>query len=227
MGEEEATDETLDSIEETIVVGTDALDDGALLLDGDVNTLVDGATELAEGCRLDAVDGVTTRVVGAELTSDTWLLDGFAADVVGVTTFVSGLLTGAEDDTLDFIDVTIVVGTDTPDDGAILLDGDVNTLVDGATELLEGCLLDAVDGVTTRVVGAELTSDTWLLDGFAADVVGVTTFVFGLLTGAEDDTLDSIDVRIVVGTDTPDDGVALLDGDLNTLVDGATFKLDD
>ena len=49
MGEEEATDETLDSIEETIVVGTDALDDGALLLDGDVNTLVDGATELVEG----------------------------------------------------------------------------------------------------------------------------------------------------------------------------------
>ena len=81
--------------------------------------------------------------------------------------------------------------------------------------------------MTTRVVGAELTSDTWLLDGFAADVVGVTTFVFGLLTGAEDDTLDSIDVRIVVGTDTRDDGAALLDGDLNTLVDGATFKLDD
>ena len=137
MGEEEATDETLDSIEETIVVGTDALDDGALLLDGDVNALVDGATELAEGSRLDAVDGVTTRVVGAELTSDTWLLDGFAADVVGVTTFVSGLLTGAEDDTLDSIDVTIVVGTDTPDDGAILLDGDVNTLVDGATFKLD------------------------------------------------------------------------------------------
>ena len=131
--------------------------------------------------------------------------------VVGLDREVE-LLISNEDDTLDSIDDTIVVGTDTLDDGAPLLEGEEYTLVEGATELLEGLVLDAVDGVCTSVVGAELlTAEDLLVDGMI-DVLGLTTFVVGLLAFG-DDTLDSIDDTIVVGTDTLDDGAPLLDGE--------------
>ncbi len=45
------------------------------------------------------------------------------------------------------------------------------------------------------------------------DVVGVTTLVFGLLTCGDDDTLDSMDDTIVVGTETLEDGALLLEGE--------------
>ena len=84
--------------------------------------------------------------------------------------------------------------------------------MEGATELLEGFALDAVEGVCTSVVGAELlTAEDLLVDGMI-DVLGLTTFVVGLLAFG-DDTLDSIDDRIVVGTDTLDDGAPLLPGE--------------
>ena len=202
---------TLDWIEETIVVGTDTLDDGALLLEGEEYTLVEGATELLDGFALDAVDGVCTSVVGAELlTAEDLLVDGMIV-VLRLTTFVVGLLAFG-DDTLDSIEDTIVVGTDTLDDGALLLEGEEYTLVEGATELLDGFALDAVDGVCSSVVGAELlTAEDLLVDGMIV-VLRLTTFVVGLLAFG-DDTLDSIEDTIVVGTDTLDDGALLLEGE--------------
>ena len=68
------------------------------------------------------MDGVNSEVVGTELTIDDWLVDDTTD--VGVTTLVVGLLTCGDDDTLDCIEETIVVGTDTLDDGAVLLEGD-------------------------------------------------------------------------------------------------------
>ena len=65
----------------------------------------------------------------------------------------------------------------------------------------------------TKVVGAELTADVWLADDGIIDVVGVTTLVFGLLTCVNDDTLDSMDDKIVVGTETLEDGALLLEGE--------------
>ena len=67
------------------------------------------------------MDGMNSEVVGTELTMDDWLDD---TTDVGVTTLVVGLLTCGDDDTLDCIEETIVVGTDTLDDGAVLLEGD-------------------------------------------------------------------------------------------------------
>ena len=73
-------------------------------------------------------------------------------------------------------------------------------------------MLDAVDGVCRSVVGAELlTAEDLLVDGMI-DVLGLTTFVLGLLAFG-DETLDSIDDTIVVGTDTLDDGAPLLEGE--------------
>ncbi len=65
----------------------------------------------------------------------------------------------------------------------------------------------------TKVVGAELTADVWRVDDGMIDVVGVTTLVFGLLTCGDDDTLDSMDDTIVVGTETLEDGALLLEGE--------------
>ena len=65
----------------------------------------------------------------------------------------------------------------------------------------------------TNVVGAELTADVWRVDDSTIDVVGVTTLVFGLLTCGDDDTLDSMDDTIVVGTETLEDGAVLLEGE--------------
>ena len=63
-------------------------------------------------------------VVGAELTCEVRLL-GITFVVVGVTTLVVGLLTfGDEEYTLVSIEETIVVGTDTLDDGAVLPEAD-------------------------------------------------------------------------------------------------------
>ena len=159
---------------------------------------------------LDAVDGVCTSVVGAELlAAEDLLVDGMI-DVLRLTTFVVGLLAFG-DETLDSIEDTIVVGTDTLDDGALLLEGEEYTLVEGATELLDGFALDAVDGVCTSVVGAELlAAEDLLVDGMI-DVLRLTTFVVGLLAFG-DETLDSIEDTIVVGTDTLDDGALLLEG---------------
>ena len=72
-------------------------------------------------------------------------------------------------------------------------------------------MLDAVDGVCTSVVGAELLSAEDLLVDGIFDVLGLTTFVVGLLAFG-DDKLDSIDDTIVVGTDTLDDAALLLEG---------------
>ena len=73
-------------------------------------------------------------------------------------------------------------------------------------------MLDAVDGVCTSVVGAELlTTEDLLVDGMIV-VLRLTTFVVGLLAFG-DDTLDSIEDTIVVGTDTLDDGALLLEGE--------------
>ena len=72
-------------------------------------------------------------------------------------------------------------------------------------------MLDAVDGVGTSVVGAELlAAEDLLVDGMI-DVLRLTTFVVGLLAFG-DETLDSIEDTIVVGTDTLDDGALLLEG---------------
>ena len=65
-----------------------------------------------------------TKVVGAELTADVWLADDGMIDVVGVTTLVFGLLTCTDDETLGSMDDTIVVGTETLEDGALLLEGE-------------------------------------------------------------------------------------------------------
>ena len=65
----------------------------------------------------------------------------------------------------------------------------------------------------TKVVGAELTADVWREDDGMIDVVGVTTLVFGLLTCTDDETLDSMDDTIVVGTETLEDGALLLEGE--------------
>ena len=65
----------------------------------------------------------------------------------------------------------------------------------------------------TKVVGAELTADVWRVDDGMIDVVGVTTLLFGLLTSGDDDTLDSMDDTIVVGTETLEDGALLLEGE--------------
>ncbi len=65
----------------------------------------------------------------------------------------------------------------------------------------------------TKVVGAELTADVWLADDGMIDVVGVTTLVFGLVTCTDDETLDSMDDTIVVGTETLEDGALLLEGE--------------
>ena len=68
------------------------------------------------------MDGVNSEVVGTELTMDDWLVDDTTD--VGVTTLVVGLLTCVDDDTLDGIEETNVVGTDTVDGGAVVIEGD-------------------------------------------------------------------------------------------------------